>query len=560
MRAGSAVALGLVLLSGCARVPEDAVAVWDEDHVTAAELEARILELPPGERRPEDGDFAVWYQQLARELAMERILAAEARLEGLAEDPATQRAIDELVDEALAVAFLERRLPPPSPVTEEDVQALYEERKATMARPAQRMVLHLFKRRDPGMESQQIRGDLLALRRRILDGESFTLLARQHSQSETRHRDGVMGVFRRGQLDPKLERLLFDLPVKVPSEPVMTPQGGHLFWVEMAIEERNFELVDVQRSLAEEIRRDRRNAAIDALTPDYQLPAGSYLPEARDLWVLSRSGDPQALVMRVGDFELRFGELTERLQAATEGGDPWQERARRLVAWLERRERLVEAARGEGFDQQPELAARLERLRRAELAGRLARQRMLAEVGRREEALRAAYENNRSRYSEPLRLRLDRLRVPIGDPRETLRRMARLEGAVDELSAGELELAALAAELGGSVEPMAWMTFEQLRAQLPRVAELVAPLAEGGVTPPFRSVEDLEILSVRERREPAPLPFEAARAAVAEDYLEQHGQEVYRQMSDEMLRARSYRPLVDRLSALAPGPDKNAKI
>ncbi len=543
-----------LLLARCGRVADDAVAVWDGGHLTARELELRILELPAGERRPEDGDFAAWHQRLAREAALEEILAAEARQSGLTEDPEARRALAELESEALAAAYLERRLPPLEPVTEDDVRALYEERREALARPAQRVVYHLFRRREPGMPTARLRAELLALRRRIVDGESFALVAREHSQSETRHRDGLMGTFRRGQVDPKLGDLLFELPVKTPSEPMLTPQGGHLFWIETASEERRFELADVGRDLVAEIRRERRGEAIDALVAGVELPAGSYLPADDDLRVLLSSAGGGALVLRVGDFDLRFAQLAERLSAAPPSKESWQERGRRLVKWLERRERLALAARGEGLDREPEVAARLERLASAELARRRAEQRMLADAGEREMTLRAFYENNRSRYSEPLRLLLDRLRVPIDDPGLAASLMARLEGASRDPGPDQLDLAALAAELGGELEPLEWMSFERLRRQLPRAAELVAPLGEGAVTPPFRTAEHLEMLRVRERREPAALPFEAARERVAQDYLEAHGQTVYRQLSDRILRARGYRPLIDRLAdASRPG-------
>ncbi len=540
----------LALLHCAPPLPPDVVAAWEGGLVTSGEVEARILELPAEQRRPEDGDFTRWHSRLAEEIAVEKILAEKAVDSGLAEEPETRAEVDEAVKEMLAGVYLTRHLPPPVPVTDQDVAEAFEERKDRFKRSAQRQVLHIFKRKTPDNNSESIRRQLLAIRERAAKGESFQLMARELSESETRHRDGFMGTFRPGQLPPDLERILFALPAKEPSEPVLTPQGGHLFWVETAIEARDFELADVQRKLAEEIRERRRDEAIDTMTADYELPEGSYLPNDEDLRIVLSSGDPRTLVLRIGDYELRFLELRELLAAEPPGEDSAFVRARRLVDRLHRRERLVDAARRSKFDQQPEVHTQLERLRRVRLARLQAERSMVASLADREADVRSFYDNNRSRYTEPLRLKLRRMTVPVSDPRQAAEHMAQLESALAEGSEDATEVAALVQRLAGQTEDMDWMTFDTLMVRLPRVAEFVAPLSAGEMTPPFRSREALEILMVLERKEPGVLPFEAARERVSEDYLEYHGQQVYGELRDAWLASRSYRPLEDRLAAL----------
>lgn len=545
----------LVLMHCAAPLPPDAVAVWDGGLVTASEVEARILELPVEQRRPEDGDFTRWHARLAEEIAVEKILAKKAIESGLAEEAETRAEVDEAVREMLAGAYLSRHMPALEPVTDQDVAAAYEERKEQFKRPAQRQVLHIFKRKTPDKDSEAIRRELLEIRQRALKGESFQLMARELSESETRHRDGFMGSFRLGQLPSELERIVFALPAKVPSEPVLTPQGGHLFWVETAIEARDFELADVQRKLAEEIRESRRDEAIDAMTADYELPEGSYLPNDEDLRILLSSGDPRTLVLRIGEYELRFLELRELLAAELAGEDSALTKARRLVDRLHRRERLVDAARRSEFDQQPEVHERLERLRQVQLARLQAERSMRAAVADREAEVRSFYDNNRARYTEPLRLKLKWMTVPISDPLQAAEHMAQLERAVTGRREDATEVAAqtqeLVQQLGGQTETMDWMTFDVLRGRLPRVAEFVAPLSAGEMTPPFRSRDALGVLQVLERMEPGVLPFEAARERLVEDYLEYHGQEFYGELRDSWLTNNSYRPLESRLSNLS---------
>lgn len=541
----------MFFLSCSVNVPEDAVAVWNGGWISRSDVEQRILESAPADRRPADGDFAAWYEVLARELAVERLLTTEARQSSMVEDPAVEEALEEVVEEALAEAYLERYLELPPQVTDEDVQALYDERRDHFVRPAVREVRHIYLRKAPGVGPEELHARLLALRQRVIGGESFLLLARTHSQSESRHRDGYIGRVYRGQMAPSLEGLIFGLPVATPSQPMLTSEGGHIFWVESAIEERRFELADVRRKLAEEIWDRRRGEAIDALTASYILPEGSFVPTDEDLRILHAAGDNKALMVRVGDRDLSYGEVASVLAEDPGGEVPEDIRLRRLIDDFVRRQRLVDTARNVGFDREPAVSAELERLQNSELARLWTERQMLAIVAAQEQELRSFFGNNRLRYSEPLRLRLDRLQVPIGDLDTAAKQMTRLEDAVEKLNRGELDFASLAEDLGGTVMDMQWTTFDRLRAQLPRAAQLVAPLESGQVSPPFRTTAFLVILRVSERREPEALLFESVRDRVAIDYIENRGQVVYVEMCNELLKAHDYRPLTERLVSMA---------
>jgi hypothetical protein len=537
-------AIGLVALavlgSACRRPPADALAVFDGGAVTRSELDARIRALPAAERKPADGDFAAWHDRLLRELALEEILLAEAQTPGRAVPDRLRAAFREIDHQAAATAYLEAhvgRAPPPS---EDEVRRAFEDWKAEYAQAEHRQVFHLFRRLPSPAEADRVVGEVRRARERVVAGENFRLVAAELSDSETRHRDGLMGWFGRGQLAPDLEAVVFALPVRSPSEPIRTTSGVHMFWVETILPARQFTYDEVKTLVARRLGAARFEEQARALV-HIDPPVGSFVPDREALATLLQAGDPQALILRVGDYELRAAELRRRLAEAGGGGGapgPFE-----VVQGLEMRELLYLQCREEGCDRAPEVgrraAAQRERaLTRHELHEQL-RARILADRAR----LVEYYERNENRFSEPIRWRLTRAIMPLGEDPNA--RMAALEAARPALDRGERRLEEVAVGLGGRVEEMAWQPLGALQAASLTLGEVVARLEPGRHSPPFRRGEALEMVRCEERTQPVPLPLERVMDRVAEDLLANEGQERYREMVDQLLAERAFRQVGD---------------
>ncbi|RMD78832.1 MAG: molecular chaperone SurA [Gammaproteobacteria bacterium] len=92
---------------------------------------------------------------------------------------------------------------------------------------------HILIRPDELTSDEEARRRLEDLRRRILQGEDFAALARQHSQDKaTAAAGGELGWVRPGQLDPAFEQAVAGLAPGELSRPFRTPFGWHLVQVE----------------------------------------------------------------------------------------------------------------------------------------------------------------------------------------------------------------------------------------------------------------------------------------------------------------------------------------
>lgn len=540
-------ALGLALLS-CAKPDPSVLATFDGGQIRTADLEARILELPDNQRAPAKGqDMRAWHVGLVRELAFERLLAADARRAGAETDPDFGKDRAAVRNRVLASLYVRAHLREPAPPTESELQAYFQDHPDAFRRRARREVYTIFKRAAPGADRGQLRREMEALRDRVLAGESFMDLAAKHSDSETRHRQGLWGWIAAGSVGPDLERAIFSLPDQTPSQVLSTREGLHLFWVSASEPEVQLEFTQARPLAARLLLRERQDAALAALL-DAHRGADSFVPSPEELSTLLASGDPKTLVLRVGGEELTLDELTALVMEA--GGGQVRsalEVAQGIVKERYRVELASGLARAEGLDRSPAFIEREAAVMERALAEFQLRRQLRAGID--EAALRRFFEDNRQRYATPLLVRTEVLSVPLS--RSAPRHMAELERARRELDAGRTTLADLARRVGGDVRDQGWRTLDQLEHVAAGMSTWALDLQPGRHSPPFRTARSIVLIRVVSRRDPEPQSLEAARPRVVEDYIGQHGQALRADLMARRLREKRFR------AAAATAPEKS---
>ncbi len=135
-------------------------------------------------------------------------------------------------------------------VSESEVEAMYRRRYGAQTTEVFREIRHILIVPDPetgGVEgAMEIATDL---REQILAGEDFGALADQYSQGPGAGAGGMLGRFRRGQLESSFEDIAFAIAVGELSEPVETSFGIHL--IEVLSEEESAGGENVERRKAE---------------------------------------------------------------------------------------------------------------------------------------------------------------------------------------------------------------------------------------------------------------------------------------------------------------------
>ena len=507
------------------------VARFADGVVTAEELDAHVLSLPPSERPLPGEDLDTWYTEQIRELVVERRLLAEARERDARDDERFRR----LADEAERLSALElclAELGPPEPVTAADVRADYEARGEELSVPERRHVYQIFLRRAPGARAR-----LDELRARVLAGQGFPRLAAEHSESESRHRQGLVGWIVPGRLPAGFERVVFSLDAGVPSDVVATREGFHLFYVDQVLPAHTPTVEEIGRQLAERLRAERRERALSEFDTRTEPPEGALVLDRDQFLQALEAGDPQTPVLRLGALSWTLADVSRRVRELVEregGSGGSVELAWQILDQARRREEIYLACRSGGHVPADDLERRLDAWRERALV-EVERQRRLVELASEDpDRLRLFYDSNLGEFSQPPTWTLRLLRVPL--PEGTARAvalMARLERAAAE-GAGGLE--ALQAELGGEIETTEALTLADVGRANPKLPPLLAPLEVGQLAAPYRRENGLEIAQVMAKTPAEPRPFEEVRERVAARYVAQYTADLYDQLSERLLR------------------------
>jgi peptidyl-prolyl cis-trans isomerase SurA len=147
-------------------------------------------------------------------------------------------------------------------VTDEDVRKYYEAHKAEWSEKSTVTVSDIFFAFQPQMtrdDALRMMEQAKAVRQMAESGQSFEALARRYSQGPGAEHGGLLGTFKKGEMAPPLEQVIFALQVGEVSNPIPGPNGIHLLKLDSAQFERHAEFADVK----DEIRQILANQALD---------------------------------------------------------------------------------------------------------------------------------------------------------------------------------------------------------------------------------------------------------------------------------------------------------
>ncbi|MEM9594256.1 MAG: peptidylprolyl isomerase [Acidobacteriota bacterium] len=365
------------------------------------------------------------------------------------------------------------------------------------------------------------------LRRKAISSGDFADVATRGSDSPSRHRGGLVGWIKAGQLDPSLESVAMALGAGDTSDVLGTPDG---FVVLHCVEAEAATRADPEEVRSRLRRQLRRRALLDQLA---ELRRAAVAKARFDLESLA--GDAQdATVIQIGDWNLTAEEV-RALPAPSE--DPREN----LEAIVYRR-RAAQLARSEELHRKPDVAARLLWGRRALLAAQETRARVKERFRPAEESeLEDHFQRHRDRYRLPAAVRLGIIRRDA-ERADTRRTYSELRTLAERIRRGEIAFEDAArshsqlpsAGRGGGTP---WITPKQVAAFGPEVQRAFTDLAEGEIVGPIqqseglRGVSSLWILRHLGHRPARGLSFEEARGQV----LNELGNEQVRAIQDRLL-------------------------
>ncbi len=521
--------------------PTDAVATWNGGALFLPDLENALAEARSRacQRARRGGgieELVSCYRELAEGLALEQLVLAEvADVEAAISD---LEDYDQLRRHAYVETYL-RQLQETIEIQDAEIELRFEADRARFQRPGSIHLANIFRRHaDPKLPQETVKF-LRALKERFEAGETFDALAREASHSETRLRGGKVGQVVEGKLPARLEKVAFGLGEGDVSDPILVKGGAVLLHVDNVIAGVAPTLAGAREQIRRELATERIQNMVSERVAGRELPANALTLEFEELIETLDSGDPERPVLEIDGDSLSVAELRRLAQLGTGLASEFDEveRDRLREVYFRQREQqllaleLVEAAELEQRDVAEEHL-------REEAVARWVENRLQDEIGQHiendEATLRGYFEDNRHHYQSPLRFEVQIWSLPFGDdPPGQLHRMETLR---EQLTTGELDLAAAASQLGGSLGELGWQDFDAFTKEIPAKAlTYLLEVGASGFSVPYQQGDALHLIELVQRQEPEPLDFEAARDRVRSDYEARFGQEVYGQIAEQRL-------------------------
>ena len=505
------------------------LARYSDMEVTMSEFDARLLGMPANERPPTGTDLTAFYKSMLREMIVRRLLLREAEAKDLSSSEQMARSRMQVSRTiALELCVLDE-LANADPLTEDQVREKYESAKERFVRPERRSTYHLFLRLDDATPEEEVLARANDIRDQALRGANFPKLAADHSQSEWRHQSGHLGFVIPGQLDEGFEEIIFSLPEGVPSEPIKTTDGVHLFFVETVLPRQEMAYEEAAPRIFEEMVAARRADTVSQIAERAPDPL---LALDQSEFANAISADAPTVLIESGEYLLTTQDLIERLRRSPE--IQASQRAPMTAAYAVYQQMVIgenayQVCLDEGIAQDPRFLNRVESWEVSALTA-MERQRRMQDIAMADDTvLRAFYESHTGQFSQEPAWTIRRLIVPLGDtPSAT---MATMEQSV----AKGLSLESLHEKVGGEIDVKEDALSHDLKLIDPLLPALVAKVEVGQSTAPYRTPDSLQVAYVESMRDPIPLSYDDVKERAASLYAIQHAQPIYEKLVEDLL-------------------------
>jgi peptidyl-prolyl cis-trans isomerase SurA len=212
-------------------------------------------------------------------------------------------------------------------ISNDEVQKYYDEHKTEYVRPEQ-VALRSIEINTAGKTEAEI-ADLKkkadTARQRVEDGEDFGEIAKRYSDGSTAKQGGFLGVYKRGELAPQLEAVVFKMKRNELTEVMETKQGFLIMQVLEHYDEGQQSLAKVENEIKDKLYGQKMEPALRdylktlreesyvVIKPGYQEEAGGGNSEIQEV-----SATPEVTKSKKGHKKyLLFGKRTGGTTAST---------------------------------------------------------------------------------------------------------------------------------------------------------------------------------------------------------------------------------------------------
>lgn len=534
----TAICFTLSFLSGCQQQPEGVVegslnsesviATYNSGKIKLGEVDNYIVNLPANKRWSET-EPEKWLREIINKMIVDKKLLEEAQLIAAEEDPKYKNLIhnisrDMYSQEHLATFIYDKG------ISEEDLLEFYNENIKRYVLPEKRHVYHIYKDK---IKNNQAKSEIETLRNRVVAGENFKLLAEKYSDSETRHKKGLLGVVKAREMSKDFDSVVFSLEKNSPSEVINTADGYHLFFVSDILKAKDYKYPQVKNLIKQELIG---KYAIDNLKQKALLlpvPTPFVLPPFDELKKIDFGKNPQKIILEVGKYQLTIGQYLSELRelekiSKVKFKADIPEKYLQNVAYREIIYQYM-IANEIHLNQKQQLQNKKNSL----LVSEYINTRIRAYLNNNTDIINQYFDKNRMRFATPVTVNIQRLIIPRNELNNKL--MPVLETSIKQLDEKNLTFEQMAKKYQGRVQNLGWKSSAQLANIDQRMLKHAFLLKEGEYSSPYTKAQFYVIFKLLNRKNSIEQPLVKVRESVINEYIKNNSADVFSKISTSLL-------------------------
>lgn len=242
----------------------DVLARVGEERITVDEFDQFVESLPAqwkARARTPSGR-----KQILEHRIRARLIGLEAEDRGIPEDPGVRYQLEQARQRILLQALMQE-WQKEFDVSEEELRSYYEEHEDEYSQPAQYRAQHILFQVANGAPSERVeaaRAKAEQARARVLDGDTFDVVAREMSDGPTAKKGGDLGYVEQGRFHEDFEEAALALEPGEISEPVRTPFGWHVIKLVGVKDETTIPFEEVRDQIRRKVMPRQRQEAFEA--------------------------------------------------------------------------------------------------------------------------------------------------------------------------------------------------------------------------------------------------------------------------------------------------------
>lgn len=208
----------IVILSGCAKEKGEVLVRFDGRKITVEEFKKEINKVPEFAKGIFEGPEGK--RKFLEDLINRELIFLDAKKKKIDKDKEYLDMVERFKKDAMLEILLKREVEDKAKVEESELKAYYDANPEEFRLNEEVRASHIL------VKTEEEAREVI---KKIKEGADFGKLAAEHSlDPETSKREGDLGYFGRGRLNPEFEKAAFKLKEGEISEPVKTNFGYHI--------------------------------------------------------------------------------------------------------------------------------------------------------------------------------------------------------------------------------------------------------------------------------------------------------------------------------------------